>query len=118
MAWIRRSVAAVRPMMSNAGVAHMERCVECIDEVARLAPEGGPLAAYRILPQVLEYVRSMRDPFYLSHQTGELRGVTQVEMQASRIIELHTAMKKIIAMEETEMQYMVGEGGKAGLTQH
>ena len=46
VAWIRRSLAAVRPMMSNAGVAHMERCVECIDEVARLA---GPLAAYRFL---------------------------------------------------------------------
>ena len=69
-------------MMSNAGVAHMERCVECIDEVARLAPEGGPLAAYRILPQVLEYVRSMRDPFYLSLQTGELRGIIQVELTA------------------------------------
>ena len=88
----------------------MERCVECIDEVARLAPEGGPLAAYRILPQVFEYVRSMRDPFYLSLQTGELRGITQVELQASRIIELHAAMKNIIAMEETEMQY--GRGGR------
>jgi hypothetical protein len=90
----------------------MERCVECIEEVARLAPEGGPLAAYRILPQVLEYVRSMRDPFYLSLQTGELWGIiiTQVELQASRIIELHEAMKNIIAMEETEMQY--GRGGR------
>ena len=88
----------------------MERCVECIEEVARLAPEGGPLAAYRILPQVLEYVRSMRDPFYLSLQSGELRGITLVELQASRIIELHEAMKNIIAMEETEMQY--GRGGR------
>ena len=49
VAWIRRSVAAVRPVMSNAAVAHMERCVECIGEVARLAPAGGPLTSYRFL---------------------------------------------------------------------
>ena len=84
--WIRRSVAAVRPMMSNASVAHMQRCVRCIEEVARLAPEGGPLAAYRFLPQILEYVRCMRDPFHMSLQTGELRGLTMVELHAARII--------------------------------
>ena len=112
-AWIRRSVAAVRPMMSNnAAVAHMERCAECIGEVAR-GSEGLWPHIVSCRNQVLENVLSMRDPFYLSLQTGELRGITQVKcckMQASRIIELHAAMKNIIAMEETEIQY--GRGGR------
>ena len=102
--WIRRSVTAVRPMMSNASVAHMQRCVRCILEVARLAPEGGgPLAAYRFLPQVLEYARCMRDPFHMSLQTGELRGLTMVELHAARIIDLHATMMEIIAAEAREM---------------
>ena len=110
VAWIRRSVAAVRPMMSNAGVAHMERCVEYIDEVARLAPEGGHLAAYRFLPQMLEYVRCMRDPFHMSLQTGELRGLTMVELHAARIIDLHATMMEIIAAEARETRISLHYG--------
>ena len=112
--WIRRSVAAVRPMMSNASVAHMQRCVRCIEEVARLAPEGGPLAAYRFLTQVLEYVRCMRDPVHMSLQTGELRGFTMVELHTARIIDLHATMMEIITAEarETRINLQYGREGR------
>ena len=112
--WILCSVADVRRMMSNASVAHMQRCVRCIEKVARLAPEGGPLAAYRFLPQILEYVRCMRDPFHMSLQTGELRGLTMVELHAARIIDLHATMMEIIAAEarETRINLQYGREGR------
>ena len=100
--WIRRSVGAVRSMMTEESFAHMERCIECIVEVARLVPQGSRFAPYRFLPQTLQYVSCMRDPFCTSLSTGELRGLTQVELYASRIIDLHGVLINVVNSEERE----------------
>ena len=60
----------------------LEDAMACIEDVGRLGGPNSPFAAYRFLPQVLQYVACMRDSFSAIIR-GEDRGAKMLQTHES-----------------------------------